>query len=193
MRREGDRLCRGWRASEVRTGGPGQRRVGELSLPRGTGHSGASRVGRGSVRPSARGLGGTAHRVRTEPLSAPCWRTAFLRRLLPAGSSWAGCCVGFLLPSAAHPRAPASRAPGLQPLLAAGTCPSGFRAQPGGVGVCPRSRLSAWVCSGRPRGPAASHTRARAPAPQPALLLADCLDVLGVGPGLPADPHPAAY
>lgn len=32
-------------------GRSGQRRVGELSLPRGTGDSGAGRVGRGSLRP----------------------------------------------------------------------------------------------------------------------------------------------
>lgn len=44
-----------------------------------------------------RGLRATVHRVRTEPLSAPCWGTAFARRLLPADSSSVG--LLFRLPA----------------------------------------------------------------------------------------------
>ena len=97
--------------------------------PRGTGNSGAIRVGRGSSQPQARGSGATVHRVRTEPLSAPSRGTAFPRRLLPADSYRIG--LQFRLPAAG----PGLRAARVQPLLPTGTCPGGF-------GVYPRGSVS---------------------------------------------------
>lgn len=121
-RGQGDRPCRGWRASEVRTGHPGPGPGGEASSPRGPG-------------------GGSPKRGARAPRSAACARSLCL---LLAGEArfrgavsrqtrpGSGCCFGFLHPSAAPFPAPASRAPGVPAPSRGRTCPGVFGAQPGG-------------------------------------------------------------
>lgn len=197
MRGGGGRRCLGWRATEVRTG------AGREVAPAGTpGDSGASRVGRGSSRPSARAPAPPSTACAPEPLSASRRGPAFPRRLLPAGGSRVAV-FGFPLPSAAHSATPADlHLPGTRgPTPPRGRNPSELAAHPGTSGGAVPGRVSV---SGEARLPPPIPPRAPASLagfrPRECLLavwsrwrrslLVFAIDLKGqrgVGPGLPAD------
>lgn len=138
-RRGGDRLCRRWRASEVRpgSGAPGLGTRVTLA-PAGS--------GRRSSRPCARGWG-VASTACAEPLSAPPGNRAAAAPAPLRADSRAGLLVR--LPA----QGPGFPAPGVQPLLADETCPGAFGVQSRGV--------QAW-----PSGDQADHSPPNEPASQ---------------------------
>lgn len=175
VRREGDRPCRGWRASEVRTRDPG-RGQGPRRRTRGAPAAPAPSAGLGRHGPPR------AHRAfvccslgkRASAAPSPG------RRVRGRAAVSVSC---TRLPRTPQPRPPEH--PGCRPLLVAKTCPGAFGVQPGGRASVARGPPAR--ARGGPRRPRGRRPRTDSRAgssPAISLLLAGGLDLLGVGPGL---------